>query len=90
MEFMGAGADVWGAGTLRNGLIALLLILPVFAFRHYVQDKGVFPPALVDDYARDGAGRMTRRAGVLPWLALAACAAVIMTAHNLARLHAPG
>jgi len=86
MAFMGAGADVWGAGTLRNGLIALLLILPVFAYRHYVQDKGVFPHALVDDYARDARGRMTRTAGWLPWVALAACAGVIVTAHLLARL----
>jgi amino acid transporter len=90
MAFMGAGADVWGAGTLRNGLIALLLILPVFAFRHYVQDKGVFPRALVDDYARDAKGRMTRRAGLLPWIALAACAAVIVTGHMLARLSPVG
>ncbi len=86
MAFMGAGADVWGKDTLRNGLIALLLIIPVFAYRHFVQDKGVFPHALVEDYARDGAGRMVRRAGVLPWIALIACAAVIGTAHWLARL----
>lgn len=87
MVFMGAGAEVWGTGTLRNGLVALLFIVPVFAYRHYVQDKGVFPHALVEDYARDEQGRMVRKAGILPWLALAACAAVIVTAHMLSRLH---
>jgi len=87
MVFMGAGAEVWGMGTLRNGLVALLFIVPVFAYRHYVQDKGVFPHALVEDYARDEQGRMVRKAGILPWLALAACAAVIVTAHMLSRLH---
>jgi amino acid transporter len=88
MAFMGAGADVWGAGTLRNGLIALLLIVPVFAWRHYVQDKGVFPHALVEDYAREPDGTMTRRAGWLPWLALAGCAVLIGAMHWLAVLHA--
>ncbi|MCW1985090.1 UNVERIFIED_ORG: amino acid transporter [Sphingomonas sp. R1F5B] len=87
MAFMGAGADVWGAGTLRNGLIALLLIVPVFAWRHYLQDKGVFPHALVEDYARNTDGTMTRRAGWLPWLALAGCAALIAVTHAFALHH---
>src|SRR4029077_3977614 len=38
---MGAGADVWGAHTLWTGVIFAALIIPVFVFRHYVQDKGV-------------------------------------------------
>jgi amino acid transporter len=83
MAFMGAGADVWGAGTLRNGLIAAALILPVFAYRHYVQDKGVFPAEMAQDF---GEGATVRRAGVLPWLALAGCAVVVLGAHWLARL----
>lgn len=89
LAFMGMGADVYGAGTLRNGLIGVLLILPVFAYRHYVQDKGRFPPALVAEYAQaDGAGAIaaSRRAGVLPWLALAAGIAVIAIARGLARI----
>ena len=83
MAFMGAGADVYGAGTLRNGLIGVLLILPVFAFRHYVQDKGVFPAATSQDIAE---AATTKRAGVLPWLALIACAVVVWGAHSLAKL----
>jgi hypothetical protein len=82
MAFMGAGADVWGDGTLRNGLICVLLIVPVFAFRHYVQDKGRFPA----DMAEAGGAGIVRRAGVLPWLALAACAVVVGSAHLLSQL----
>jgi amino acid transporter len=82
LVFMGAGADVWGAGTLRNGLAAVLLIIPVFLFRHYVQDKGVFPNAMDEDYAVDAVA--PRRAGMLPWLALVAGGAIILVAHTLA------
>ena len=46
---MGAGADVWGAHTLWTGLIFAALIIPVFLFRHYVQDKGVFPKDMMED-----------------------------------------
>ncbi len=83
MAFMGAGADVYGAGTLRNGLIGAALILPVFVFRHYVRDKGVFPAALAEDIAETST---VKRAGVLPWLALIACAVVVWGAHSLAKL----
>lgn len=85
MAFMGAGADVWGEGTLRNGLFAVLLIIPVFWFRHYVQDKGVFPAAQVEaEFAP--AVTETRRAGWLPYLALAACAALVWFLHSNAQL----
>ena len=82
MAFMGAGADVWGKNTLRNGLIAVLLIVPVFLFRHFVQDKGRFP------VRADGVAEppTVRRAGVLPWVALLACVVVVAVAHAVARL----
>ena len=86
MAFVGAGADVWGRGTLRNGLLAVLLILPVFLFRHYVQDKGQFPHALVEEYAEMDTAHVARRAGIWPWVALAACVVVVAGAHALARL----
>lgn len=81
MAFMGAGADVWGEGTLRNGLIAAALIIPVFLYRHYVQDKGVFPtPALEADYlAKEDA--VSRRAGWLPYLSIAVCVALVWYMH---------
>ncbi|WP_309753460.1 APC family permease [Novosphingobium sp.] len=84
MVWMGAGADIWGAGTLRNGLLAALLIVPVFAFRHYVQDKGKFPVSeetADDPFAREV---VVPRAGMLPYLALTACAALVWATHRWA------
>ena len=85
MVWMGAGANVWGEGTLRNGLLAVLLIIPVFAFRHYVQDKGQFPAS---DGKQDGpvARRIVQpKAGVLPYLALLAAAATVGITAYLAK-----
>ena len=39
LAFMGFGADVYGAGTLKTGLIFAALIVPVFVYRHYIQDQ---------------------------------------------------
>lgn len=85
MAWMGAGADVWGEGTLRNGLLAALLIVPVFAFRHYVQDKGRFPVS--EGTAEDPFEKavVVPRAGWLPYLTLAACAALVWAAHQWAQ-----
>ena len=45
MLFLGAGAKVWGYNNaLLCGFIFAALIIPVFAFRHYGQDGGKFPP----------------------------------------------
>jgi amino acid transporter len=89
MVFVGAGADVWGEGTLRNGLIATVLILPVFVFRHYVQDKGVFPEHMREDAQMAHGLPAQRRAGVLPYLALLACGLIIWGSHTLAQLPKP-
>jgi amino acid transporter len=86
MAWMGAGADVWGEGTLRNGLLAALLIIPVFAYRHYVQDKGKFPVSegsADDPFEKE---LVVPRARWLPYLALAACAALVWATHMWARL----
>jgi amino acid transporter len=69
---LGAGADVWGAGTLTAGIIAIALIIPVFVFRHFVQDKGVFPAAMLSDLSTDGKTLAAPKAGMLPYLTLAA------------------
>ncbi|MEY3658803.1 MAG: hypothetical protein RL425_1564, partial [Pseudomonadota bacterium] len=84
LVWMGAGANVWGEGTLRNGLLAVLLIIPVFAFRHYIQDKGQFPVAagIADDpFARPA---VQAKAGLLPYLALIGAAATVGLAAYLA------
>jgi amino acid transporter len=83
IAFMGAGANVWGAGTLRNGLLAVALIVPVFVFRHYFQDGGRFP-ASERGGGYDGDERViSRRAGVLPYLALVGFVAVAWVANHL-------
>jgi hypothetical protein len=70
---MGMGANIWGAGTLSAGFIVAAMIIPVFLYRHYVQDKGVFPSQLSEDMQPEGANEATvkTRAGMLPYLALA-------------------
>jgi amino acid transporter len=78
MVFMGAGANVWGEGTLRNGLVAAALIVPVFVFRHYVQDGGRFP-ATRGESGYEGYERVVEpRAGIRPYLALALFTGIII------------
>lgn len=84
LALMGLGADIWGAGTLKVGLFFATLIVPVFIYRHYVQDKGVFPKAMLEDMALvDGEGQVTSRAGILPYVALVAGVVVVYVCHSL-------
>jgi len=79
---MGAGAKVWGnANALWYGLLFGLLIVPVFLFRHYVQDKGRFPDHMLIDLDLKSQDLGQRRAGLLPYLALAAGAAITLFGH---------
>ena len=84
--FLGAGAQVWGnPNALWYGLIAAALIVPVFCFRHYVQDGGRFPPEMLQDIGvRDGT-LGERRAGALPYLALLGGVAVMLIAYFVFR-----
>jgi amino acid transporter len=79
LAFVGAGANFQGEHTLRNGLVATLLIVPVFVFRHHVQDRGRFPDSMRRDLELPRA-----RAGVLPYLALALGGLVVWAAATLA------
>ncbi|MDR2220071.1 MAG: APC family permease [Methylobacillus sp.] len=84
VTLMGLGANIWGAGTLTAGLIFASLIIPVFIFRHYIQDKGVFPKAMLDDlYFSGNEEGVSKRAGVLPYLALLAGIALAYWTHSL-------
>ena len=80
LVFVGAGANLQGEGTLCDGLIAMLLIVPVFAFRHYLQDRGRFP-----------AGSALDMEVVVPkrsiWLNLAPYGALIAAALTIALSH---
>lgn len=78
--FLGAGAKVWGyENALWSGLVFAAFILPVFWFRHYVQDKGHFPKEAMEDLGLSDHGDLgPRKAGMLPYLALVAGAAVVL------------
>jgi amino acid transporter len=84
VTLMGLGANIWGAGTLTAGLIFASLIIPVFIFRHYIQDKGVFPKAMLEDMHLSGNEEgVSNRAGVLPYIALLAGVALAWWTHSL-------
>jgi amino acid transporter len=80
LVFLGAGAKVWGYGnvTLWAGLIFAALIIPVFIFRHYMQDGGRFPDQALADLGLAGQDLGERKAGFLPYLTLIAGVAVVV------------
>jgi amino acid transporter len=84
LAFMGMGANTWGEGTLMSGLLFASLIIPVFLFRHYVQDKGVFPRAMLEELHMSPDEEGPKRAGILPYLTLLAAVIVLYVAHSLA------
>lgn len=85
LVYVGAGADLQGAGTLRNGLIAMLLIVPVFVYRHYWQDRGRFPAQMQRDMELAVAVR-GMWLNVAPYAALAAAALTIAASYYFAWL----
>jgi amino acid transporter len=85
LAFMGMGADVTGVGALRSGLIFAALIVPVFVYRHYLQDKGQFPPSMVEDLEISPGQQITRCAGIWPYVTLVLAVLVLVVTHALAR-----
>lgn len=81
---LGWGANVWGQGALLTGLVAAALILPVFAYRHFVQDKGQFPDSMYETGTDGTAVAPTRRAGMLPYLVLAGGVVMVVIGQLLA------
>jgi amino acid transporter len=84
LAFMGFGADVYGVGTLSTGLGFCALIVPVFLYRHYVQDKGHFPAEMREDLGQNSGAAAIKRAGIWPFVVLAAGVAVVIVTHRLA------
>jgi amino acid transporter len=84
LAFMGFGADVYGVGTLSTGLIFCALIIPVFFYRHYLQDKGHFPEEMKEDLGHNSGASQVKRAGIWPYVVLAAGVAVVVITHRLA------
>jgi amino acid transporter len=79
--FMGAGAKVWNASALWAGLVTAALIIPVFCYRHYVQDKGRFPDKMLEDLQVGGRPLSEKKAGILPYITLVAGIAVVLIAN---------
>jgi amino acid transporter len=84
--FMGAGAKVWHPWALGAGALAAALILPVFCFRHYVQDKGRFPDKMLEDLQVGGRPITETKAGMLPYVTLAAGVAVVLISNYFFKL----
>ena len=84
LAFMGFGADVYGSGTLKTGLFFAALIVPVFVYRHYIQDKGSFPREMADDLETADGERIVKRAGIWPYVVLVLGIAVVAITHRLA------
>ncbi len=84
LAFMGFGADVYGSGTLTTGLAFAALIVPVFIYRHYIQDKGSFPREMAEDLEMVDGEKIVKRAGYWPYLVLALGVAVVAITHKLA------
>jgi hypothetical protein len=84
---IGMGADIWGPGTLLSGLVLAAMIVPVFWWRHYVVDKGIFPRSMRDDMYLTVADDPLpgRSAGFLPYMALAGGVIVVAVGHVVAR-----
>lgn len=80
---LGWGANVWGKGALLTGLIFAALIIPIFAYRHFVQDKGQFPASMDETVDHEVVAR-TRRSGMLPYLVLAGGVVTVVIGQLLA------
>jgi len=79
---LGAGAKVWGyTGALWAGAIFAALIIPVFMYRHYVQDGGKFPPEALAELGLTDGDMGERKAGMLPYLALALGVLIVLWAN---------
>ena len=80
--FLGAGAKVWGySNALWAGLIFAALIIPVFWYRHYMQDGGKFPAEAYADLGLKDGDLGERKAGMLPYLTLVAGAVLVLWAN---------
>lgn len=90
LVFMGAGAKVWGnPNVLWYGLGFAALIIPVFFFRHYIQDKGKFPAEMLAELNLKGQDLGERKAGIMPYVTLIIAAIVVVTSHYYFQLPPP-
>ncbi|OHR66519.1 amino acid permease [Bacillus sp. HMSC76G11] len=82
IAFLGMGADIWGPGTLWAGLISAAIVIPLFVYRHYVTDKGVFQEGMLDGV--DIKDSNEKNAGIWPYVTIGAGIVVMLIAHSIA------
>lgn len=84
LVFLGAGANVWGSGTLITGIIVITLIIPVFMYRHYVTDRGQYPRRMLEDLHVDmnDSSSFERKAGIWPYVTVVA-GILVVTGSNI-------
>ena len=70
--------------TNYTGTTVINSSVPVFVFRHYIQDKGSFPPEMMADLEIQADGKAIRRAGFWPFVVLALGVAVVWYTHHIA------
>lgn len=84
LGIMGLGANVWGEGTLKTGLFFSLLIAPLFIYRHYYEDKGLFPKQLLADVQISSEAEMRSKVWFyIPYITLAIAIVVVCVSSNL-------
>lgn len=85
LALMGLGANIWGKGTLVTGLLFAVLVIPIFVYRHYIQDKGVFPRTMSQDMLSESDGQHAGKgAGFWPYLALMLGVLIVYSTQRLA------
>ncbi|WP_294145473.1 APC family permease [uncultured Selenomonas sp.] len=80
VAFLGVAAAYFGASNILAGLIICSLIVPVFLFRHYIQDKGQFPQSTLEE---EEDGTFQKKCGIFPYITLIAA---VCTAYGFYRL----
>jgi amino acid transporter len=85
IALLGMGANVWGPSTLITGVIVACAVIPLFLYRHYVTDKGEFPDSAKEDMQMAEGSMLPKRAGILPYLTLAAGIGVVIVTSLLAK-----
>lgn len=80
---MGWGADFWGERALITSLFITAGVIPIFLYRHYVTDRGQFPPWMQIELVENGEP-IRKRAGILPYVVLITGGLTIYAGHLLA------
>lgn len=70
VAFVGVAATVVGTGAILSGFLWAMLIIPVFLYRHYKTDKGVFPEHMYQELNLYSEKVIETKAGYLPNLTL--------------------